>query len=206
MTDYQFSQQEIDISKKLHQYVMAGVLGALGSLNSLYQELRLGGGFLRAKKMDPAIEGKTTLELIGYVGAVLTILLDNWPAKPANLDTIRTILEAALFDAQPNASNPRPQYLQYLRKRGDTESSSLKDPMTEDIHEEYKSILNKFETNMILFRVHGALSERIIGFWPVFDPSNQIMMEKFSQTIDDINSKIETGLKSLLKETFPTKS
>jgi len=206
MTDDQFSQQDLDLSKKLHFYIMSGVFGALGSLNSLYQELRLGGGVFRAKKMDPEIEGRTTLELIGYVAAVLTILLDNWPAKPANLDAIRTILEATLFDAQEKESNPRPQYLQYLIKRGDKESLHLEDPVRDDLPEAYKSLIDNLENDMVLISVHGALATRIIAFWPVFDPNNMNVIGKFSQTFQDINTKIETGLKKLLNETFPTKS
>lgn len=203
MAENQFSQQDLDISKKFHQYVMAGALGALGSLNSLFQELRLGGGFFRAKKMDPEIEGRTTLELIGYVAAVLTILLDNWPVKPPNLDAIRTLLEAALFDAQEQESNPRTQFLQYLRKRGDTNPSHLEDPIKDNLPDDYKRLLDNLENDMVLFGVHGELATRIIAFWPVFDSSNPNAMGRFSQTFQDINTKIEAGLKKLLNETLP---
>ncbi len=185
MAEYQFSQQDIDISKKLHQYIMAGVLGALGSLNSLYQDLRLGGGFFKGKKMDFEIERKTTLELIGYVAAVLTILLENLPSKPENLEAIKNILDGALFDAQEDSSNPKPLYLEYLRKRGDN------------------ALMQLGGYDMTLFSVHGALSARIIGIWPVMD-NNPAVIEKLSQTFEDINKKIETGLKNLLNETFPS--
>lgn len=81
-------------------------------LDSLYVELRIGGGFFRGRKMAAEVDEQTRYELVGYITALAAVLLRCASREPHEADSIVAGLEALVF--LPEWQAARPAYRGYV--------------------------------------------------------------------------------------------
>ena len=110
-------EQDADMSDtsrvmKLMKCVIRSGAYAYAALDDLYVELKINGGFLRGRKMAAATDQRTREELVGYVTALVTVLVRREFGQPDETQSVVSVLEEFVF--QPEWHAARPAYQRYV--------------------------------------------------------------------------------------------
>jgi hypothetical protein len=112
-------KQDTDMSDttrviKLMKCVIRSGAYTYAALNDLYVELKINGGFLRGRRMAPATDQRTREELVGYVTALVVVLVRRELNQPDEAKSLVPLLEELVF--QPDWHAARPAYQRYLAR------------------------------------------------------------------------------------------
>jgi hypothetical protein len=101
---------------KLMECVIANSAVTYAALDTLYVELKIGGGFFRGRKMSTAVDERTRYELVGYITALAAILV-RASRDPQAAESIVAALEKLVF--LPEWHVARLPYLRYVARYRD---------------------------------------------------------------------------------------
>ena len=105
-------EQDADMSDtsrvmKLMKCVIRSGAYAYAALDDLYVELKINGGFLRGRKMAPATDQRTREELVGYVTALVAVLVRCEFGQPDEAQSVVSVLEEFVFQPEWHADRDR---------------------------------------------------------------------------------------------------
>lgn len=181
--DLNITLEVVAQARRLFETVMVLATGVGGILDTLYRELRIGGGFFKGRRIAEPARTHTYFEATAYIAALLTVSLENMPNKPPELGTCLRTLEAMLFDVQ--RVNIRPSYDRYRERYYDDQLT--KDPFV-------------FSHAPFIEKEFYCRIKEIWSF-PIFDEAASYLC---GNTFIAIHKNIETQIRRTISELWPT--
>lgn len=163
---------------RLMECIIRNSAVAYAALDALYVGVKVGGGFLRGRKMPAEIDELTRVELVGYITALATVLVRNALRDPDEMDSIVRILEGLVFLPEWRAARqPYQRYVARYRDVGPGDSA----------------VVPSQKVLLILFR------QTLIDLWNV---SPELLLEdgvvqRFYEALSALHDGVE---ESILKE------
>ena len=197
------TSEHVAVAKRLFQSAAAAALVMENALPEIYATLRLGRGFLR-HNMSDQVKAQTAIEVWAYLSALLTSLVETWPARPrpSDLQVIIRALEGALLDAQ--RINYRAEYEAYrLRFREGRSRLGVRDPKVfgpmYGLHEEFHGRM------AVAWSVPSRAT--VSPYAPNWTQrrAEQILVA-FTAAMSEMTQKIEDGFRKGLEEIWPVRS
>jgi hypothetical protein len=131
---------------KLMECVIANSAVTYAALDTLYVELKIGGGFFRGRKMSTAVDERTRYELVGYITALAAILV-RASRDPQAAESIVAALEKLVFLPEWHVAPPLPQIrgslpgYQSHRSRCSSSPKDIADSLASDLNRCLGSLL-----------------------------------------------------------------
>lgn len=154
-------------------------------LEKIFTKFQVGGWFFGARKLSGELARQTRYEVISYLTALETILLDQWPSRTEEAWKIRDFLEENVFSMK--LEDARPAY---------------------DVYREH--FYSKFGDSSFIpgceVEVHSLFAQRVTTHWMKetgWLPASSEVTNSLSSDLIDLTSTAEKYLRAGLEGVWP---
>jgi len=158
------------------------------AVDNIFKKFGVGGGIFWSRSLSGDVAKKTRYEIISYLTALETILLDQWPSRTEEPWGITELLEHHIFSMQ--LGDARPAY---------------------DVYRELFNKKHHQESNLYPREhfVHSLFTQRIIDLWMKetgWVPQSSEVIDSFSSELITLVNAAEGTLRAGLSGIWPEKS